>query len=77
MIQTGHRNNFTVLQRAFAQGDVALLECRSKETGRPVIVICAVQSDGDEVEFVPFAKLFEANPYEELIPPLEEERGHD
>jgi hypothetical protein len=77
MIKIGHRHNFALLQKAFAQNDVALLECKDRATGSPVVAICAVQDDGDEIEFVPLAKLFEGNPYEELMSPFEAETTHD
>jgi hypothetical protein len=49
------------------------MECKDKATGKPVVVICAVWIDEDIKEkmyhFTPLAKMFEGNPYEELIPP--------
>lgn len=72
MIGEAHKSNFETLERAFLEGDVCLMECTDKETGKPVPVICAVQPSGDEaapIEFVPFAKLFLGNPYEEVDPP--------
>lgn len=64
-----YKVNFETLRRAFLKGDAALLECTSRDTGRPVYAIVAVQRSGDEFEFVPFAKLFDGNFYEELDPP--------
>ena len=64
------RQNFTTMQNAFANGDVALVECIDKATGNTVPVMCAVQyHDNDEVEMVPLAKMFAGNPYDELGPP--------
>lgn len=74
MLNDAHRANFETLERAFSEGDVCLLECVDKDTGKPIPVICAVQPSGDEaapIEFVPFAKLFLGNPYEEVDPPQE------
>jgi len=68
-IPDGYRANFETLRRAFLNGDAALLECTSRETGEPVYAVVAVQQQGDEFELVPFAKLFDDNPYEELDPP--------
>lgn len=71
-IPKGHRANFNTLQKAFAQGDVALMECVDRKTKKPVFVLCAVEHHTDpKEEFVmkPFAKLFDGNPYEEVDPP--------
>lgn len=66
----GHRQNFNTLQRAFLNGDVALMECQLSATGEEVAVICAAspQEDGT-IQFTPFAMLFNNNPYEALNPP--------
>ena len=65
----GHRMQFETLRKAFAAGDVALLECQDVATGKPVAVIVALNRDGEKIAFVPFARLFNGNPYEELNPP--------
>jgi hypothetical protein len=66
----GHKANFDTLKRAFEAGHVALLDCRDKKTGKPVAVIVALQQEEDgEIGLVPFARLFDGNPYEELDPP--------
>lgn len=74
MIPNGYRRNFETLQQAFANGDVALLECTDKHTQQPVMTICAVGFDArtEEYLFTPFARLFDGNPYEELGPPIAE-----
>jgi len=69
MIPKGHKNNFETLKQAVANGDLALMECQSSATGKPVMVLCAVNRSRDEFEFVPVAKLFDGNPYDEVIPP--------
>ncbi|MDB4778241.1 DUF6117 family protein, partial [bacterium] len=61
--------NFETIKQAFENGDVALLECQLKETGERVAVITAVYHDDGEICFVPFAMLFNGNPYELLNPP--------
>ena len=69
----GYRANFDALQRAFQNGDVALMECQLAATGEPVAVVCAAnRHDDGSVEFAPFAMLFNANPYELLNPPKPE-----
>ena len=69
-IAQGHRENFETLAQAFDAGDVALIECQLAATGEPVAVICAVNRLPDgEIEFVPFATLFNQNPYEAVNPP--------
>ena len=65
-----HSQNFTTLKRAFAQGNVALMECQEVSTGETVAVICAaVKTPDGGAEFTPFARFFNGNPYEMLRPP--------
>jgi hypothetical protein len=70
MIADGYKENFKTLLKAVDLDDVCLLECTDAASGKPVMVICAVQrTDEGEVMFVPMAKMFDGNPYEELMPP--------
>jgi hypothetical protein len=71
MIPQPYRDNFNMLHRAFEDGAACLLECHEQATGKPAYVICAVNRSGDVFEFVPFARLFDGNPYELLSPPAE------
>lgn len=67
-----HKTNFQTLERAFDDGNVAIVECTDRATGEKVPVLCTVQPSGDEaapIEMVPFAKLFVGNPYDEIDPP--------
>jgi len=72
-IAKGYINNFQTLARAFEDNNCCLVECTDRETGKPVITVCAVQERDGVYEMVPFAKMFDGNPYEELDPPLEGE----
>lgn len=72
MIQKGHKKNFDTLKKAFAAGDVALMECTDKASGKPVVVLCMVGYDNGDFVFTPVAKFFDGNPYEELLPPAPE-----
>ena len=71
MIPQPYRDNFNALLQAFSDGAACLLECHERATGRPVYVICAVNLRGQNYELVPFARLFDDNPYEQLTPPTE------
>jgi hypothetical protein len=71
MIQQPHRDNFHTLQQAFSDGAACLLECHERATGRPVYVLCAVNRNGLDYELVPFARLFDDNPYDLLAAPDE------
>ncbi len=71
MIPQPYRDNFNTLHRAFGDGAACLLECHDRATGRPAYVICAANHDGGTIELVPFARLFDDNPYELLSPPGE------
>ena len=64
-----HTTNFSTLLRACDNNDVCLMECIDKDTGKPVYTICVVNRVGEGYEMVPVAKMFEGNPYEQLIPP--------
>jgi hypothetical protein len=66
-----HAANFDTLQRAFADGQVVLLDCIEKSTNEHVAVICAISTEGEQVTVTPFAKFFNGNPFELLIPPTE------
>ena len=72
--------SFETLRRAIIGGDACLMVCKDREHGSPVIAICAIKTfsghgDTQEFEFVPVAKMFTGNPYEELVTPMEEESG--
>lgn len=71
-ISKGYLANFKTLSKAFANKDAGLVECTDAATGKPVMVICAFTHDSatGEVTTVPLAKLFDGNPYEELVPPI-------
>lgn len=71
MIPKPYRDNFTTLSQAFSDGAACLLECRERTTGSPAYVICAVNRRGPDCELMPFARLFDDNPYELLAPPGE------
>ena len=66
-----HQGTFKTIQRAFATGQVALMECRLRRTGEMVAVICAVYPlRGEDVLFIPLARLFDGNPYDTVEPPV-------
>ncbi len=69
MIPQAHRDNFNTLSQAFDNDAACLLECYEQETGKALYVICAVNRRGEAYELVPFARLFDDNPYELLSPP--------
>lgn len=68
-IPPGHTKNFETMRRAFENGDVALLECKDAKTQQPVIAVCMVSHANGEYTMTPVAKMFDGNPFEELIPP--------
>ena len=66
----GHKKNFDTLVKAVRAGDVALMECEMAVTGETVAVMCAVvEVSAGEVEFFPFARMFNDNPYKVVSPP--------
>ena len=68
-IQKGHERNFDTLLRAADESNLALMECTDTVTGKPVVVICAVNRVGGGYQFVPLARMFDDNPYNEVLPP--------
>ena len=69
-IPKGHRQNFQTLVNAFNAGDVVLMECQLSATGEVVAVITAANRlPNGEIQFVPFAMMFNGNPYEAVNPP--------
>ena len=76
MIRPGHVMNLETLKRACYNGDLALVSCKLRATGAEVIVVCAMERNADgTISPKPLAKLFDDNPYEELLDPTQEEAG--
>lgn len=69
MIQDHYREAFYILELAGSNGSLALLACKNAVTGEPVIAVCSVRLEKDKYLFTPLAKLFNGDPFEELIPP--------
>ena len=69
-IPAGHTKNFDTMVKAAKNGDLALLECIDVKTGAPVYTIVMMNpGPGGSVDMAPVAKMFDGNPYEELVPP--------
>ncbi|MCA9124931.1 MAG: hypothetical protein H6822_24540 [Planctomycetaceae bacterium] len=64
----GHKTNFDTLCRAVRHFDAVVVDCQHRETGKPIAVVCAVNTDC-EYELIPLAMLFDGDPYELLNPP--------
>ena len=73
----GHVANFKTLSQAFENDDVALMECTDAKTGESIAVICMVNRVAGDIEFVPVARMFNGNPYEEVVPPTIDEEDSD
>lgn len=69
MISEGYKANYATLKRAFAAGDVALMEVQEVATGSERVVLCVVNRTDDEVEFVPVAVMVWDDPYTLFNPP--------
>lgn len=66
----GHLANFKTMLKAARAKDLALIQCTDAKTGEPVATICMVNQDAEgNVEFAPVARMFNTNPFEELLPP--------
>lgn len=72
-----YKANFNTMLLAAENKDLALLDCQDKKTGEQVHVVCAVYHDSEgQYNFVPLAKMFDGDPYEEVNPPSEEGGYH-
>jgi len=68
----GHRSNFDTLRQAAFNNDLVLMDCRHRDTGEPIAVLCAANRlPRGEIGFVPLAMLFNDNPFDFLLPPME------
>ena len=66
----GHRTNFDTLRQAALHNDLALMDCRHRDTGEAIAVLCAAnRRPRGEIDFVPLAMLFNNNPFDFLVPP--------
>lgn len=72
--------NFETLQHATLAGHLVLMQCKRKDTGAMVAVVCATNTittsplvyggrPTREHQLIPLAELYECDPYEFLIPP--------
>lgn len=69
-LAAGHVANFNTMLAAARAKDLCLVSCTDVNTGEPVATVCLVNRDAEgNVEFTPVAKLFNTNPFEELLPP--------
>lgn len=75
-LSNGNKQNFQTLLDAASHNQICLVECWDKVEKRMVPVICAV-NNGDEIELVPFAELYEGDQYERLVSPNDPAFPHD
>ena len=69
-LKKGYVANFETLKKAFDSGDVCLVSAQDSRTKEDRAVICMInRCEGGDIELVPAAKLFDGNPYEELVAP--------
>ena len=74
MIQAGYKENWKTIKEAANAEALCLLECKDRKTGATVIALCATWKDAEGmINFAPLAKMFDGNPYDELISPMEEQ----
>ena len=70
-LSRANKANFEVLQRAFNQGDVALVQLLRVSDGKVVAGLCATQHEPNgDTTLIPLATLVEGNPFELFRPPL-------
>jgi hypothetical protein len=65
---------FECIKAGVEDGNLCLVECTEKETGKEITAVCGAIEIGDgSVMFIPVAKLFEGNPFEEIVPNFKKE----
>lgn len=69
-LKTGDSHNFNILQRAAANGDLALVESRCAKTGEYRALVCAMQQNEDgTITPIPLAQMNTGNPFEDYLDP--------
>lgn len=70
-LRPNDKHNFEELKRAFANGDVALVDTFDVKDQKQVAMICIVERDGKEYELTPVAALvdYDENVFARYQPP--------
>lgn len=67
-IREGYKTNFETLKAAADAGDLCIMEVYNRISGAPAVLVCATYQDDDGyINFVPLARMFDGNPYEEYV----------
>ena len=64
-LSKGHKANFKTLERAFENGDLALVSAIRKADKKHVALVCAMQrNEDDTITPIPLAEMVNGNPFE-------------
>lgn len=64
-LSKGYKANFKTLERAFKNGDLALVSAIRKADQKPVALLCAMQQNADDTIMpIPLAEMVDGNPFE-------------
>jgi hypothetical protein len=75
-LREGDAKNFVTLKKAFANGDVALVECKDNATGEYRAVICIVMGkEGGMVQLAPLAEMAKGDPFDQWTPLIEDPKS--
>jgi len=66
MVTQSEKDHLVQIEKAFRNGHMGIMECKSKETGQRVVVLTALNMDGKSIETVPMAAFFTESPYKTL-----------
>ena len=59
------KENFNTMLKAAKNGQIAAVSAVRKEDQKPVVLVCAMQTNEDEtITAVPFAVMIDGNPFE-------------
>lgn len=69
-LRPGYKRNFQTLLRAAGYADLALVSAIRKSDQKPVALVCAMQTNGDQtITPVPLAVMCEGNPFDDFEDP--------
>lgn len=69
MISDEMKEQFGIMVKAIKADTFALAECKDKETGEVVSLVCLAAVIDGELHLTPVAEMLDGNPFERFSPP--------
>lgn len=70
-LRKGDKANFSTLEKASSQDDLALVSAVRKSDNAQVALVCAMSRDEEDIRPVPLAVMVEGNPFEDFYDPTQ------